>query len=198
MQKTVKQSFGCMLRFFRGRTADKRTGKPLSQARLADQLCTKTGLIIGRNKVNNWETSKSYLSPQLERFLLTAIVTVLFEYKGIKSLGEANQLLEAGDYRTLNDEEIAEINLEWLSSPFRQRVDGSTDKEARSIYQAALKLAREIGDLVGEKDAKTRSKHLEVTLEPDIFISYNHLDRRFASCLPKDLSTAGFSVWWNE
>lgn len=52
-QELEKKSFGGMLRFSRGQTIDRRTGKPLSQERLADQIYQKTGLRITRNKVSD-------------------------------------------------------------------------------------------------------------------------------------------------
>jgi len=135
-QESKKRTFGEMLRYFRGQTSDPKTGKPLSQAKLADYLSKKTGLVISRNKVNYWETGKSTLQSQEDRLLLTAIVAVLCKYRGIKTLNEANQLLEAGDYRVLDDTEKALINREWLPSPSVKKTELFPDGES-SIQQVA-------------------------------------------------------------
>lgn len=122
-QEPEKQSFGKMLRFYRGQTADRKTGKPLSQEKLADRISMKTGLAITRNTVGNWEHGKVYLHPQKDRFILIAIIVVLLTYKGIETLAEADQLLEAGDYRALDDNEKAAINPAWLPATPEPRAE---------------------------------------------------------------------------
>ncbi|MCI0557971.1 MAG: NB-ARC domain-containing protein, partial [Nitrososphaera sp.] len=109
-------TFGEMLRYFRGQTVDRGTGKPLSQDRFAYQLSEKTGLNITRNRESNWENGKSSPHPHLDRDLLTAIVAVLHKFRGIKSLDEANLLLEAGRYQRLVIEEIAQVDKAWIQS----------------------------------------------------------------------------------
>lgn len=127
-QNPKKTLFGDSLRFFRGQTVDRCTGKPLSQERLAYVLTEKTGRNINRNLVNNWENSKSYLHPQHDRALLTALISILYNYHGVEMLDQANQLLADGNYRALNPEEISAINPEWLEFPLQQQTAPSSDQ----------------------------------------------------------------------
>ncbi len=115
-QNPEVSSFGDLLRFFRGQTVDKYFGKPLSQEKLASKISEKIGFNITRNTESNWESGKSYLHPQKDRSLLIAIVSILHKCQGIDTLEEANRLLEAGDYRALDEKEIASIDPEWETS----------------------------------------------------------------------------------
>lgn len=81
------------------------------------KVSEKAGLTITRNKMSNWENGKTTLHPQLDRFLLLSLIDVLHKYRGIKTLAEANELLEKGDYRALDNEEIAAIEKGWLLHP---------------------------------------------------------------------------------
>src|SRR6266540_5484015 len=108
-----KQTFGDFLCFFRGQTIDRRKGKPLSQEQLGILLTDQLGLIISRNKVNNWETNKISPHPQRDRELMVAVVEILKKHNGIKSLDDANQLFEAGNYQALTDQEINQIDPGW-------------------------------------------------------------------------------------
>lgn len=110
-----KQSFGDLLRFFRGQTIDRHNGKPLSQEMFGFRVSEMSGLHITRNTVNNWENAKSYLDAGQDRPLLIAVVTTLFKYSGIRTIADANQLLEAGGFKMLNGKEAVSINPEWVS-----------------------------------------------------------------------------------
>ena len=105
-------SFGELLRCHRERSVDKRIRMRLSQVQFARRLSQKTGLIVTRNRVGNWETNKTRI-PVHDRNILISILAVLFEYEGIIFLEEADRLLEAGGYRALNDEEARQINPNW-------------------------------------------------------------------------------------
>ena len=137
-QKSVKDTFGSLLCFYRGQTHVRRSGKALSQKTLGDEIYKKTGLLVSRNKVSNWENDRSYLHPQNDRFLLGAIIEILYQFKGIKLLDEANRLLEAGNYRTLSDEEITKINPEWRK-PISTPKEELTSKGEASISTTALR-----------------------------------------------------------
>lgn len=108
-----KPTFGDLLRFYRGKTSTKYTGRPLSQEKFADELLKKVGVIINRNKVYGWEIGTSYIH-QDDRKTLTAIVTIFFEFGSLNSLSEANHFLETGNYRHLDNQEIVQINPKWL------------------------------------------------------------------------------------
>jgi transcriptional regulator with XRE-family HTH domain len=115
-QIPTRSPFGDKLRFYRGQTVDRNVGKPLSQEKFALRISEQIGLIISRNIISNWENGKSDLHPKKDRFLLTAIVATLHRYRGIATLDEANHLLEAGDYRALDEKEVSTINPEWIPS----------------------------------------------------------------------------------
>lgn len=110
-----KPSFGNILRFFRGRTIDRRSGKPLSQDSFAMKLSDESKFRITRNAVNNWENEKSYLHSEHDRPLLIAIINVLFKYKGIMTYADATHLLGSGGFKALDDKEAVLINPEWVS-----------------------------------------------------------------------------------
>lgn len=103
-------SFGNLVRMYREKTVDRRVGKNLSQDRLAQKLSKKTGLMFNRNNVSNWETDKIFISAE-DRYVLISLIAILVEYSGIMSLQEAEQLLEAGNFRSLNDHEKDGIGL---------------------------------------------------------------------------------------
>jgi len=132
-QTPIKSTFGDLLRFYRGQTVDRDVGKPLSQEKLAHRISEQTGLIITRNIVCNWENGKSDLHPQKDRFILTAVIAVLYRYRGIKALEEANHLLEAGDYRALDEKEVSTINPQWVppvpgsSRDLKNRISNPSD-----------------------------------------------------------------------
>jgi hypothetical protein len=115
-QIATRSPFGDLLRFYRGRTVDRDVGKPLSQEKLAYKISDQIGWTITRNIVSNWENGKSDLHPQKDRFLLIAILAALYRYQGIETLEEANNLLEAGDYRALDEKEVSSINPQWTSN----------------------------------------------------------------------------------
>jgi hypothetical protein len=124
-QVTEQRSFGDMLRFLRGQTVDRGSGKPLSQESLALRISDTLGLNITRNTVNNWENGKTYLNPHRDRHILTAIVAVLHKYRGIKTLAEADQLLTVGGFRALNPAEATLIDPQWVKST------GAAEEESR-------------------------------------------------------------------
>ena len=142
MENPETSSFGELLRTYRERSVDKRVRMRLSQVQFARKLSQKTGLIVTRNRVGNWETNKTRI-PVHDRNILMAVLIVLYEYAGIARLDEADRLLEVGGYRTLNDEEARQINqvwkvTRWAGSTEHIREDqflpssGSTDGEISS------------------------------------------------------------------
>ena len=116
-------SFGELLRTYRERSVDKRARMRLSQVQFARKLSQKTGLIVTRNRVGNWETNKTRIQVH-DRKILMAVLIVLYEYAGISRFDEADRLLEVGGYRTLSDEEALQINPNWkitrLAKPTEQ------------------------------------------------------------------------------
>ena len=106
--KPTVSSFGELLRQYREKTFDERTHKCLSQDQLGVKLYEKAGLIVSRNKVGKWELGRMHIQSD-ERKILTGIISLLLEYRGISSLDEADRLLEAGGYKPLTKEEIEKI-----------------------------------------------------------------------------------------
>src|ERR1043165_6173294 len=103
-------AFGEVLRTFRERTHDPdRHQKPLSQARLGELM----GHIMADRgfsgaAVSHWERGENKISAE-DRKVLVSLVKALYQYDGIKTLEDANRLLEAGNYRALNQAEAHEV-----------------------------------------------------------------------------------------
>lgn len=108
LEKPDNPSFGDLLRFYRERSVDRRARTRLSQDLFARRLSEQTGLLVTRNRVSNWETDKTPIAVD-DRDILLKILILLHEYGGITSLDEANQLLEAGNYRALNSAEVQKV-----------------------------------------------------------------------------------------
>ena len=79
--------------------------RPLSIERLAEMVHVTKGT------VSNWETDKRRIRVE-DRRLLLLLISVLYTHGGIKSLDEANALLQAGGYRALDDDEREQARLE--------------------------------------------------------------------------------------
>ena len=105
------ETFGSLLRYYRQRSFDRRARKSLSQTVFSQRL-EKYGQYSSKSTVSAWESDKSQIRAE-DRELLLAIINLLVNTKGIKHLEEANKLLHIGGYRSLSEEEISDINLEW-------------------------------------------------------------------------------------
>lgn len=100
--------FGPRLRVYRSRCVDPRTGKPLTQERLGGLLREEMGVGVSGAAVSDWERGESKIHAD-DRLLLVSLVKILSENGGIHSLADANELLEAGNYRGLNSAEIQQV-----------------------------------------------------------------------------------------
>lgn len=96
--------FGKQLRSFRLQCRDIKTGKPLSQQRLGEFLFEYLGIRYSGVAISDWERNKSKININ-DRLLLLNIIKVLKQHGGIKTLADANLMLEAGNYRSLNTSE---------------------------------------------------------------------------------------------
>jgi transcriptional regulator with XRE-family HTH domain len=93
--------FGVHLREFR-------TPK-LSQQKLGELLGKELGMSgYSGAAISDWERGKSKIHAD-DRRVLIALIKVLHENGGIHTIEDANQFLEAGDYRVLNRDEIRKI-----------------------------------------------------------------------------------------
>ncbi len=102
------KSFGSRLRVFRLQSKSAQTGKPLSQQELGELLQAEFGVRFSGAAVSDWERGKSKIHAD-DRLLLTSLIKLLREHGGIESLDEANELLEAGNYRALKLDEIQRV-----------------------------------------------------------------------------------------
>lgn len=98
--------FGKTLRSYRLRCNDPLDpGRRLSQERLGELLGGELGSRgFSGAAVSDWERDKSKIHAD-DRLLLTSLLIVLRREGGIRTVSEANELLEAGNYRTLNPAE---------------------------------------------------------------------------------------------
>ena len=101
--------FGRHLRKFRHQCNDPKSSQgKLTQERFGELVGAKLGISYSGTAVSDWEREKSKIHAN-NRPVLIAIVTVLYEYGGIRTIDEANQLLKAGNFRNLDSEEIERV-----------------------------------------------------------------------------------------
>ena len=93
--------FGKQLRTFRQQCHNPRNGKTLSQQRLGELLGEELGAGFSGAAVSDWERGESKIHVD-DRLVLISLLKVLNKTGGLKTLLEANTLLEAGNYRALN------------------------------------------------------------------------------------------------
>ncbi len=102
------RSFGSRLRLFRLQSKSPKTDKHLSQQELGELLQAEFGVRFSGAAVSDWERGKSKIHAD-DRLLLLSLVKLLREHGGIRSLADANEFLEAGNYRALNAEESRKV-----------------------------------------------------------------------------------------
>lgn len=112
VMKKEKQ-FGELCRAYRLQCHDPDSGKPLTQARLAEELERETGVLYTPANISSWERNKSRID-QDARIILVGLINVFQRYGSMETLADANGLLTAGNYRTLNQAEINQVNPSWL------------------------------------------------------------------------------------
>lgn len=102
-------NFGKQLRVFRLQTTNPQTQKPLSQQKLGEYLGSELGDYgFSGAAVSDWELNKSKLDAD-SRLVLLSLIKVLNQYGGIRSISDANLLLESGNYRALNPQEMTSL-----------------------------------------------------------------------------------------
>lgn len=104
----ANQDFGKQLRIFRRQCEDPHTGKPLTQEQLGNFLYKEMGIHYTGAAISDWERNQSSINVN-DRPLLINLINLLKRYGGIKTLADANLLLEAGNYRALNASERGQI-----------------------------------------------------------------------------------------
>lgn len=101
--------FGKQLRGLRQRCNDAKSpqGK-LTQEKFGELVGGELGISYSGAAVSDWERGKSRIHAD-DRPLLMAVIKVLHDHGGIRTVEEANQLLKAGNFRNLDPEEIGKI-----------------------------------------------------------------------------------------
>ena len=103
------ESFGQKLRLLRRQSHDPLRGGLLTQERLGELL----GDVLGDGRysgaaVSDWERDKSKINED-DRLVLLALITILRDCGAIQQVSQANQLLLAGNYRRLDETELARL-----------------------------------------------------------------------------------------
>ena len=106
----TKDEFGNLLRNYRERCKDPFfPSRRLSQERFGELLGTELGTSgYSGAAVSDWERGESRIYVD-KRVVLMAFLKVLYANGGLKTAEQANQLLEAGNYRALDHKEMQQI-----------------------------------------------------------------------------------------
>jgi len=101
--------FGKQLRKFRHQCNDPQSphGK-LTQEKLGQLVGDELGISYSGAAISDWERGESKIHAD-DRLVLMALIKTLKKYRGLRTIGEANELLEAGNYRALDIKETQEI-----------------------------------------------------------------------------------------
>jgi hypothetical protein len=98
-------NFAKQFRTFRLRCRNPHNGKILTQQRLGELMGNELGTIgFSGAAVSDWERGASKIHAD-DRLVLVCLLKVLHQTGGIETLSEANDLLDAGNYRALNVDE---------------------------------------------------------------------------------------------
>jgi hypothetical protein len=101
-------SFGSLLRLYRHRCSDPKTGRRLSQERLGALIGEELGTRYTAQAVSDWERDQSQIHKD-HRQVLLALIQILYDMGGISKPEEAEHLLAAGNYRGLTIYESSQI-----------------------------------------------------------------------------------------
>jgi hypothetical protein len=148
----TNKAFGTLLRTFREAAKDPQSGRrPLKQVALSELLETLAGTPLSNTDISRLEMSHKKILVS-ERQILRGIVLTLVFCDGIKSLDEANELLNAGGYvgldRGIDKDEIDRINerLEQLCREYKVELKQLVPKE-NEFRDARIRL----GDCIGRE-----------------------------------------------
>ncbi|MCA9972498.1 MAG: tetratricopeptide repeat protein [Anaerolineales bacterium] len=145
--------FGTLLRHARQRCRDQ-NGKALTQARLAELLSLDTSIeTYSGATVSNWERGANQIRRD-DRQTLVSLVAVLHAHGGLRTREEADALLTAGNYRSLNNDELVRVNSDW------QHANRQNDSFPTAAEQEALLPPPTYSRLFGLDTAVERITHL--------------------------------------
>ncbi len=133
------ESFGEKLRQHRRECRDPVRGGQLTQVRLGELLGDYLGdLGYSGAAVSDWERNKSKISED-DRLVLVGLVELLHKHGGLRKPLEADELLQAGNYRPLNATErqqifpeLLEISDDGLEIPASQTSPAITTRERKN------------------------------------------------------------------
>jgi hypothetical protein len=123
--------FGTLLRISRKRCLDPdNPGRNLSQERFGELVGRELGILgsFSGAAVSDWERGKSRVRAD-DRLVLISILIVLCKHGGILTIDGANELLEAGNYRALNPDEIEKVFPE-----MREAIDAHAQQESAQNF----------------------------------------------------------------
>lgn len=104
-----KKTFGSYLAFHRYQTRCE-TGKHLSQSKFADEInLIDPTLVFNNDTVYKWEKDIRKFHPE-DRNTLITILKVLVKFEGVKSIGEANTLVNLSGLKALDEKEIDSLH----------------------------------------------------------------------------------------
>lgn len=127
--------FGDVLRQYRERSIDTaKGGGKLTQARLGELLGEKLGLDSGYRgaTISEWERGGNKIHAD-DREVLVALLQVLRQNGGLTCLAEANELLLAGNYRPLDDQEQQAVFPDSVSPLTEASASASQDVPMNSV-----------------------------------------------------------------
>ncbi len=126
--------FGQLLKKYRYQSRHPQNERPVTQDWLAEWVGYESGVeSTSGSTISNWERGLNQIRRD-DRHVLVGLVKVLYETRGITTLQEANNLLLAGNYRPLDEDEIDQVNPSW-KRPYLKRPDqtlfpSAADQEA--------------------------------------------------------------------
>lgn len=102
------ETFGQKLRQYRNRSRGPSGDKPLTQEQLAEFLSQVVGADYSGAAISNWETGKNNIA-RGQRRVLVALLQILRRYQGLETPAHGNELLWAGDHRSLDEVEHQQV-----------------------------------------------------------------------------------------
>lgn len=184
--------FGILFRSFRESCRDPDfPARRLPQQKFGELLGRELGMFQGYSgtAVSDWERGKSKIHAD-DRFILVAIIKLLYQHGGIKTMKDADSLLEAGNYRALNTEEIYRIFQETPSAEHSQTESGEKTFEVSSLSWLADMLS------ISQKELKQMLDEARKGPEPSWPRVLASLMRKATAQLSLSMSTILWIAVW--
>jgi hypothetical protein len=130
------KSFGELLRYYRRESTDPQRGGSLTQERLGELLGNEIGIREGMTgaTISHWERGKHRIGSD-DMLTLIALIKVLHDCNGIKTLAQAKSLLQSVNCRDLTPEEIQQISKDWAVG----NLDGEGQNSQKSRASTSLR-----------------------------------------------------------